>query len=106
VLVEHGGSVPVVDPSAYVAPTAVLCGNVRVGPDANVLAGPQAHVNGAVVGDACFLATGCALFPGSRLGREAEVRMHGVVYVNSALPDAAVVRIGWVAVGDPASVPG
>jgi gamma-carbonic anhydrase len=39
VLIEHRGSVPEVDPSAYVAPTAVLCGAVRVGPGARVLFG-------------------------------------------------------------------
>jgi carbonic anhydrase/acetyltransferase-like protein (isoleucine patch superfamily) len=145
VLVEHRGSRPVVDPSAYVAPTAVLCGDVHVGPDArilfgaaisaedgrveigprcvvmenalvrgrsahpvrlgaDVLVGPQAHVNGAELGDGCFIATGAALFPGARLGQGAEVRIHGVVHVNSALPEEAVVPIGWVAVGDPASV--
>jgi len=38
-LVEHRGQRPAVDPSAYVAPTAVLCGNVRVGPDARILFG-------------------------------------------------------------------
>jgi carbonic anhydrase/acetyltransferase-like protein (isoleucine patch superfamily) len=144
-LVEHRGKAPLVDPSAYVAPTAVLCGDVRIGPEArilfgavvtgedgsveigprcvvmenalvrgraahpvrlgaDVLVGPQAHVNGADVGDGCFLATGCALFPGSRLGRGAEVRIHGVVHVSSVLPEDAVVPIGWVAVGDPASV--
>jgi gamma-carbonic anhydrase len=145
VLVEHRGSRPVIDPSAYVASTAVLCGDVRVGADArilfgavisaedghveigprcivmenalvrgraahpvrlgaDVLVGPQAHVNGADVGDGCFIATGAALFPGAQLGIGVEVRIHGVVHVNSALPDEAVVPIGWVAVGDPASV--
>lgn len=29
---RHRSKAPVVDPSAYVAPTAVLCGDVRVGP--------------------------------------------------------------------------
>ena len=37
--VEHRGKRPSVDPSAYVAPTAVLCGDVRVGPDSRVLFG-------------------------------------------------------------------
>jgi carbonic anhydrase/acetyltransferase-like protein (isoleucine patch superfamily) len=32
-LYEHRGKRPSVDPSAWVAPTAVLCGDVRVGPD-------------------------------------------------------------------------
>jgi carbonic anhydrase/acetyltransferase-like protein (isoleucine patch superfamily) len=31
-LYEHRGKRPVVDPSAYVAPSAVLCGEVQVGP--------------------------------------------------------------------------
>jgi len=144
-LFEHRGRAPVVDPSAYVAPTAVLCGDVRVGPDArvlfgavvtaedgtvelgarcvvmeqalvrgraasparladDVLVGPHAHVNGADVGQGCFLATGSALFPGARLGAGAEVRIHGVVHVNTALEPGAVVPIGWVAVGDPARI--
>jgi carbonic anhydrase/acetyltransferase-like protein (isoleucine patch superfamily) len=144
-LVEHRGKVPHVDPSAYVAPTAVLCGDVRVGPESrvlfgavasaedglveigarcvvmenallrgredhpvklgdDVLVGPHAHVNGSEVGEGSFLATGCSLFPGSRLGREVEVRINGVVHVNSVLEDRAMVPIGWVAVGNPARI--
>src|SRR5919201_3134014 len=144
-LVEHRGQAPDVDPSAYVAPNAVMCGDVRVGRDArvlfgavvtaedgrveigarcvlmehalvraraahpvslgdDVLVGPHAHVNGAVVGDGGFLATGSSLFPGARLGRDVEVRINGVVHVNTTLADGAMVPIGWVAVGDPARI--
>ena len=56
------------------------------------------------MGDGCFLATGAALFPGARLGEGAEVRIHVVVHVNTALEAGAVVPIGWVAVGDPARI--
>ena len=132
-----------VHPTAYVAPNAVLCGDVRLGPEArvlfgavvsaedgsveigarcvvmenalvrgraahpvrlgdDVLVGPHAHVNGAVVGEGCFLATGSSLFPGARLGARVEVRINGVVHVNTVLADGAMVPIGWVAVGDPA----
>jgi carbonic anhydrase/acetyltransferase-like protein (isoleucine patch superfamily) len=38
-LINHRGAQPTVDPSAYVAPTAVLCGDVRVGADARILFG-------------------------------------------------------------------
>jgi carbonic anhydrase/acetyltransferase-like protein (isoleucine patch superfamily) len=38
-LIEHRGAVPQVDPSAYVAPTAVVCGAVRIGADARILFG-------------------------------------------------------------------
>jgi gamma-carbonic anhydrase len=144
-LIEHRGKRPSVDPTAYVAPTAVLCGDVTVGPESrvlfgavltaedgaieigarcivmenallrarashpvklgdDVLVGPHAHVNGAVVGDGAFIATGAALFPGSRLGRGAEVRIQGVVHVNTVLEDDAMVPIGWVAVGNPAKI--
>jgi len=144
-IIEHRGASPQIDPTAYVAPNAVLCGDVRVGPDArilfgavvtaedgrveigarcvvmenalvrarakhpviladDVLVGPHAHVNGAVVGEGSFLATGAGLFPGAELGRGVEVRINGVVHVNSTLPDGAVVPIGWVAVGHPAKI--
>ncbi|MEU2350586.1 gamma carbonic anhydrase family protein [Modestobacter sp. NPDC049651] len=144
-LYEHRGRRPQVDPTAHVAPTAVLCGDVRVGPDArvlfgavltaedgtvvvgrrtvvmenalvrgrarhgvvlgdDVLVGPHAHVNGAQVGAGSFLATGCALFPGAVLESAVEVRVHGVVQVNTRLAAGAVVPIGWVAVGDPAQL--
>ena len=144
-LIEHRGHAPQVHPSAYVAPTAVLCGAVYVGPDAripfgavltaedgevrvgarsvvmenalvrgraghpsilgqDVLVGPHAHLNGVRVGDGCFLATGAALFPGSVAGAGAEVRIHGVVQVNTVLAPGATVPIGWVAVGDPARI--
>src|SRR5262245_34547928 len=139
-VVEHRGATPQIDPSAYVAPNAILCGDVRVGPDArilfgavvtaedgrveigarcvvmanariraraahpvvlgdDVLVGPHAHVNGAVIGEGSFLATGAALFPGVVLGRDVEVRINGVVHVNTELDDGALVPIGWVAVG-------
>jgi len=39
VLIEHRGVAPVIDPTAYVAPTAVLCGAVHIGADARVLFG-------------------------------------------------------------------
>jgi carbonic anhydrase/acetyltransferase-like protein (isoleucine patch superfamily) len=145
VLIEHRGHRPEVDPTAYVAPTAVLCGAVRIGPGArvlfgavltaedgqvslgarsivmenavirgraghpvvigrDVLVGPHAHVNGARVGDGCFLATGASLFPGSVAGEGTEVRVNGVVQVNTVLPAGALVPIGWVAVGDPVSI--
>jgi len=144
-LIEHRGRRPQVHPSAYVAPTAVLCGDVRVAADArilfgavltaedgsirvgercvvmenallrgraahpltlgdDVLVGPHAHLNGARIEDGCFLATGAAVFPGARIGAGSEVRIRGVVQVNTLLEPGAVVPIGWVAVGNPAAI--
>lgn len=144
-LIEHRGAAPQIHPSAYVAPTAVVCGAVWIGADArilfgavltaedgeirigertvvmenalirgrgahpaiigdDVLVGPHAHLNGTRVGDGCFLATGAALFPGSVVGAGTEVRIHGVVQVNTVVPPGQTVPIGWVAVGDPARI--
>ena len=142
-LIEHEGKRPQVADSAYVAPTAVLCGDVRVGADSrilfgavltaesgsievgercivmenalvrgrdshpavlgdHVLVGPHAHVNGARIDAAVFLATGVSVFPGARIGRGSEVRINGMVHVNSRVEPETTVPIGWVAVGDPA----
>jgi gamma-carbonic anhydrase len=144
-LVEHEGKRPRVAESAYVAPTAVLCGDVRVGAESrilfgavltaesgsievgercivmenallrgrdshpvvlgdHVLVGPHAHVNGARIESEVFLATGVSVFPGALVGRGSEVRINGVVHVNSRLEADTTVPIGWVAVGDPAGL--
>src|SRR3954469_13718101 len=144
-LIEHRGAKPTIHPSAYVAPNAVLCGDVHVGAGArilfgavltaedgridvgdrtvvmehalvrgrrrtsarlgeDVLVGPHAHVNGAVVEDGVFLATGAAVFPGAVVGAKSEVRIHAVVHVNSKLAPGSAVPIGWIAAGDPAQL--
>jgi carbonic anhydrase/acetyltransferase-like protein (isoleucine patch superfamily) len=145
VLIEHEGARPSVAESAYVAPNAVLCGDVRVGEEArilfgailtaeggsvevgarsivmenalvrgrgghpvrlgaHVLVGPHAHVNGATIEDEVFLATGVSVFPGASVGHGSEVRINGVVHVNSRLAPGTTVPIGWIAVGDPAEL--
>ena len=54
--------------------------------------------------DDCFLATGVTVFNGACLERAVEVRVNGVVHVNTRLPADSMVPIGWVAVGDPGEV--
>ena len=74
----------------------------RLGDD--VLVGPHAHVNGAVVEDGAFLATGAAVLPGAIVGAASEVRIRAVVHVNSKLAPGTTVPIGWIAAGDPAQL--
>jgi carbonic anhydrase/acetyltransferase-like protein (isoleucine patch superfamily) len=38
-ILEHRGARPTIDPAAYVAPAAVVCGDVHVGPGARILFG-------------------------------------------------------------------
>jgi carbonic anhydrase/acetyltransferase-like protein (isoleucine patch superfamily) len=91
---------------SVVMENALIRGRARhscvIGDD--VLVGPQAHVNGVRVENGSFIATGAALFPGAVVGAGSEVRIHGVVHVNSVLPPGSTVPIGWVAVGDPATI--
>ncbi|MFI9456361.1 gamma carbonic anhydrase family protein [Amycolatopsis sp. NPDC052450] len=144
-LIEHRGRRPVVPDSAYVAPSAVLCGAVVLGERARVLhgavltaedgeirtgadvvimehalvrgrdrhpailgdailIGPHSHVNGATIEDEVFVATGASLFPGSVAGAGAELRINSVLHVNSRLAPGAVLPIGWIAAGDPATL--
>lgn len=144
-LVEHEGRRPRIASTAYVAPNAVVSGDVSVGEGSrilfgavltedggpvdigrnciimeqalirgraehrtriadHVLIGPFCHVNGAEIEDCAFIATGASIFPGARIGSRAEVRIHGVVHVNTVLPPDTVVPIGWVAVGNPCQV--
>lgn len=48
-LLSHAGRSPQVDPAAYVAPNAVLCGDVRVGPGCRVLFGAQLIAEGGSI---------------------------------------------------------
>jgi carbonic anhydrase/acetyltransferase-like protein (isoleucine patch superfamily) len=48
-LLEHHGLAPQVDPSAYVAPTATVCGNVRIGPGCRILFGAVLTAEGGPV---------------------------------------------------------
>jgi carbonic anhydrase/acetyltransferase-like protein (isoleucine patch superfamily) len=144
-IVTHLGRSPRIDPTAYVAPNAVVCGDVSIGPDCrilfgaqiiaeggsieigrecivmenavlranarhslnignNCLIGPNAHLVGCKIEDEVFIATGAAIFHAAHLGKGSEIRVNAVVHLKTHLPAGATVPIGWVAVGDPASI--
>jgi carbonic anhydrase/acetyltransferase-like protein (isoleucine patch superfamily) len=46
---EHEGKLPRVDPSAYVAATATICGDVRIGPNCRILFGAVLTAEGGPV---------------------------------------------------------
>lgn len=70
----------------------------------HVLVGPRAYLTGCTVEDCAFLATGATVFNGAVIGRNAEIRINGVVHLKTTLVPDAVVPIGWVAVGTPARI--
>src|SRR5712692_6175179 len=111
-LLEHEGRRPRIDDSVYVAPTAVVCGDVTIGPDCRVLfgavltaeSGPVVLGSRCIVDDDVFIATGASIFNGARIGARSVVRINGVVHIRTALLPDTVVPIGWVALGDPAQI--
>ena len=144
-LIEHQGKQPKIHETAYVAPTAVICGNVTVGAQCrimfgavivaeggkatlgdhcivmenavvrassrhpikignHVLIGPRAYLTGCTIEDDVFLATGSTIFNGAHIGARSEVRINGTVHLNSHLAPDSTMPIGWVAVGDPATL--
>jgi carbonic anhydrase/acetyltransferase-like protein (isoleucine patch superfamily) len=56
-VIRHAGKSPQVDPSAYVAPNAVLCGDVTVGPGSRVMFGAQVIAEGGsiTIGRECIV---------------------------------------------------
>lgn len=136
---------PTIDATATVAPTAVLRGDVRIGPlavvrdgailvadggtirigestivmehavirstpnddctvGAFVMIGPHTHLTGCTIEDECFIATGASVFNGATLRKWSEVRINGVVHIDTLLEEDTTVPIGWVAVGNPARI--
>jgi len=70
----------------------------------HALIGPHAMLAGCRVGDGCFVATGASVFNGAVLEPASQVRINGVVHINTRLRTGDIVPIGWVAVGDPATI--
>jgi gamma-carbonic anhydrase len=99
VLIEHEGRRPRVDPSAWVAPTAVLSGDVRVGPDCRVLFGAVLTDDGGPVeiGPQAIVMEH-ALIRG-RASHPARVGRHVVVGPHAHLNGAVVEDGAFIATG-------
>jgi carbonic anhydrase/acetyltransferase-like protein (isoleucine patch superfamily) len=73
-LIEHKGKRPRIDPTAYVAPMALICGDVTIGPRTHVPCGAVIEAHGAPV----------------RIGTQCGVREH----LNIRSTDRNAVEIG------------
>jgi len=104
-VIAEGGSIEI-GAECIVMENAVLRSNtphpLTIGN--NCLIGPNAHVVGCAIEDGVFVATGAAIFHGARLGKGCEVRINAVVHLKTRVAPGETVPIGWVAVGDPASI--
>ena len=84
---EIDGAIPVVDPTAYVHPTAVLIGDVIIGPGCYV--GPTACLRGDF--GPIEMQTGSNVQDGCIVQRNALVGMNAVVNDNAVIGESAIV---------------
>jgi carbonic anhydrase/acetyltransferase-like protein (isoleucine patch superfamily) len=118
-LVEHRGMRPEVDPSAWIAPTAVVCGDVYIGADARILwnAVVTAEDGRVEIGERCVvmehaLVRGRAAHPvtvgrdvligpqahvnGATIGAEAFIATGAALFPGASVGSRAEVRINGV----------
>lgn len=104
-IVAEGGRIEIGD-NCVVLENAVLRStkrhNLKI--DGNVLIGPNAHVVGCQIEENVFIATGASVFHGSKLCKNSEVRINGIVHLLTVVAENETVPIGWVAVGNPAKI--
>jgi len=98
-LIEHAGSRPVVAASAYVAPTAVLCGEVTVGENARVLFGAVVSADGGAVeiGEGCILMENAVVR--GREGYPVALGEHVLIGPHAHVNGAVIERDVFVATG-------
>lgn len=67
-LITHQGHTPVVHPTAYVAPNAVICGDVTIGPNCRILHGAQLIAEGGSItlGEECIVMENAVLRSNTR----------------------------------------
>lgn len=82
--IRHRGHEPQVHPSAYVAPTATLVGNVRIGPRARVMYGAVLDAEGSRidVGEAAVICENAVLRASSAVGTDQPVVLGDHVFVG------------------------
>jgi carbonic anhydrase/acetyltransferase-like protein (isoleucine patch superfamily) len=102
-LIRHRGQAPLVDPAAFVAPTAALAGDVRVGPRARVMYGAVLDAEGSrvAVGE-CAVVCEHAVLRATAAGSQAwpvEVADHVFVGPHATLLGCSVGRCSYVATG-------
>jgi carbonic anhydrase/acetyltransferase-like protein (isoleucine patch superfamily) len=102
-LLRHRGREPTVDPSAYVAPTATLVGDVRVGPRARVMYGAvlDAEASRVEVGECAIVCEHAVLRATAAGGTERPVVLGDHVFVgpHATLLGCHVGRCAYLATG-------
>jgi gamma-carbonic anhydrase len=98
-LLEHAGKRPVVAKSAYVAPTAVVCGDVRIGEDSRILFGAVVVADGGSVelGSRCIVMENAVIR--GRARHPVRIGDHVLVGPHAHLNGAAIEDDVFIATG-------
>ncbi|MGV0808563.1 gamma carbonic anhydrase family protein [Mycolicibacterium setense] len=98
-LIEHQGKKPTIDPTAYVAPTAVICGDVTIGPRTHVSYGAviEAHGTPVRIGAQCVLRENLNIRSTSR--DPVKIGDHVLIGPHSSLKGCTVENECFIATG-------
>ncbi len=101
-LFEFNGRSPSIDPSAYVAPTGVVCGEVSLGPRASVWFGAvvRGDITPITIGEASNVQDNSVIHvtykgQGTHLGRYVSLG-HGVILHDCTIHDYSLIGMGVV----------
>jgi carbonic anhydrase/acetyltransferase-like protein (isoleucine patch superfamily) len=101
ILIRHRGHEPHVDPTAYIAPTATLIGDVRIGPRARVMYGAVLDAEGSriEIGEATVVCENAVLRASAITGTDQPVVLGDHVFVgpHATLLGCTVERCGYLA---------
>ena len=98
-LLTHRGRGPLVDPSAYIAPTATICGDVLIGPHCRIMHGASiiAEGGGIEIGTCCIVMAGAVVRSTERYSTR--IGSHCLVGPNAHLVGCVVEDEVFVATG-------
>jgi carbonic anhydrase/acetyltransferase-like protein (isoleucine patch superfamily) len=98
-IIEHLGSRPIIDHSAYVAPNAAICGNVTIGKNSRIMFGAQiiAENSHIEIGDNCIILEN-AVIRGTK-GLPVKIGNHCLVGPNAHLAGCIIEDNVFIATG-------
>lgn len=102
-LIRHRGNAPAIDPTAYIAPTAAIVGDVRVGSRARVMFGATIDAEGSAIEiGSCSIVCENAVIRATAAGdRDHPVRIADHVFISphSTILGCRVERGSYIATG-------
>jgi carbonic anhydrase/acetyltransferase-like protein (isoleucine patch superfamily) len=98
-LIKHDGNTPQIDPAAWIAPNAVVCGNVMLGPGCRIMHGAQviAESGSISIGRECIIMENAVLRSSAR--HPLSIGNHCLVGPNAHVVGCTVEDAVFIATG-------